>query len=119
MKKQSPKKQLGLDDPLDQMFLTLEHDEALDQLLDGGWGDLDLPGFDLEDLQALDIGWPGIELSTDVHSIELDANPVSKSGAGKSRRRQVLGTGSQRRRGDNRRDNDKLCGARSQIHLNF
>ena len=59
-----------LEDSLELALLEPE----LDQLLDGGWADLDLPGFDLEDFQALDFELPGTELSTDVHSSELDAN---------------------------------------------
>ena len=66
MKKQLPKRQPGYDDPLDLMLLTLENDEALDKLLDGGWGDLDVPGLDLDDLDAFDFEWLGTELSTDV-----------------------------------------------------
>ena len=85
------------------MLLTLENDEALDKLLDGGWGDLDVPGVDLEAFQALDFEWLGTEISTDVVS-EPGAKLGSKSGEDNGHRkssRKALGTSSQHRRGDN------------------
>ena len=101
MKKQSRKKQPRLDDPLELILLTPENAEALDKLLDGGWGDLDLPGFDLQELQALDFEWLGPELSSDLHSFEPSAKDGSESGNDGKRwksRRQALGKSGQRRR---------------------
>ena len=68
MKKQSRKRQPRNDDPLDMMLFAPENDEALDKLLGGGWGDIDLPGFDLDDLGPFDFECLGTELSRDVAS---------------------------------------------------
>ena len=40
--------------------------KARKRSLDGGWGDLDVPGLDLDDLDAFDFEWLRTELSTDV-----------------------------------------------------
>ena len=107
MKKQSRKKQLRLDDRLDLILLTPESEEVLGKLLDGGWGNLDLPGFDLEELQALDFEWLETELSSNLHSFEPGAKHGSESendGRRRRSRRQALGKSGERGRGNNRRD---------------